>query len=336
MTAFQRAGRERPVIGVFTKNRTNPAYTAARVGAERTAARCGAQVVHYVPDKPDDIEQQVALVDRAIAERPDAVVFVPVHDTAMNVSVKKLGASRIPIVNYLNRLDEGDFIAFVGSDDYRLGCDIANYLFRHIGGRGNLVIIEGIAGAVTNRERMRGFHDTLRDWPDVRVVASRPGNYQREPVLQLMRELLPALPRIDAVLAANDLMALAAIEVLEAAGRSAPVVGVNAVPEAIAAIKAGKLLASADFDAMKIGCIATEAALRHLRGEPVPSEILLPVQIVDASNYAAWDMPFEQRRCPDWDEIVRNNRKASPPSTRRTPRKAKASPRRTQRPQEEQ
>ncbi|MDH3287654.1 MAG: sugar ABC transporter substrate-binding protein [Betaproteobacteria bacterium] len=304
MTAFQRAGHERPIIGVFTKNRMNPAYAAARAGAERTAARCGAQVVHYVPDKPDDIEEQIALVDRAIAERPDAVVFVPVHDTAMNVSVKKLGAARIPIVNYLNRLDEGDFIAFIGSDDYRLGCDIAEYLFRHIDGRGDLVIIEGVAGAVTNRERMRGFHDTLRHWPDVRVVASRPGNYQREPVLQFMRELLPALPRIDAVLAANDLMALAAIEALEIAGRCASVVGVNAVPEAITAIKDRKLLATADFDAMKIACVATEAALRHLRGERVPREILLPVQIVDASNCAAWDLPFAERPCPEWENVT--------------------------------
>jgi len=312
------AKHDRPVIAVFTKNRTNPAYAAARIGAERTAARCSAQVVHYVPGKPDDIEEQAALVNRAIAERPDAVVFVPVHDTAMNESVRKLGAARIPVVNYLNRLDEGHFVAFVGSDDYRLGCDIAEYLFRHIGGRGDLVIIEGIAGAVTNRERMRGFRDTLRYWPDIHVVASRPGNYQREPVLQLMRELLPALPRLDAVLAANDLMALAAIEVLEAAGRSVPVVGVNAVPEAVAAIKAGRLLASADFDAMKIACIATETALRHLRGERVPREILLPVQIVDASNCAAWDAPFEQRSCPEWNDVMASVPRTGAPGSART------------------
>jgi ribose transport system substrate-binding protein len=322
MTATNQPARDRPVVAVFTKNRTNPAYAAARIGAERAAARCGAQVVHYVPDKPDDIEEQAALVDRAIAERPDAVVFVPVHDTAMSTSVRKLNAARIPVVNYLNRLDEGDFVAFVGSDDYRLGCDIAEYLFRHIGGRGDLVIIEGMAGAVTNRERMRGFHDTLRRWPDVHVVASRAGNYQRAPVLEFMRELLPALPRIDAVLAANDLMALAAIEVLEEAGRSAPVAGVNAVPEAIAAIKAGTLLATADFDAMKIACVATEAALRHLQGERVPREILLPVQIVDASNCKAWDKSFERRRCPEWKEVLNPARSgktragAAPPERR--------------------
>jgi len=47
-----------PVIAVFTKNRTNDAYAAARLGAERTAARLGASVVHYVPRQPDSIEEQ--------------------------------------------------------------------------------------------------------------------------------------------------------------------------------------------------------------------------------------------------------------------------------------
>src|SRR5215510_14497630 len=96
-----------PVIAVFTKNRTNPAYAAARLGAERTAARHWARVVHYVPQKPDNIEEQAALTEQAIKERPDAAVFVPVHVTAMHESVLKLNAARIPVVNILNRMDRG-------------------------------------------------------------------------------------------------------------------------------------------------------------------------------------------------------------------------------------
>ena len=64
-----------PRIAVFTKNRTNPAYEAARLGADRVAERFGATTTHYVPDVPDDVPQQIALIGRAIAERPDAAVL---------------------------------------------------------------------------------------------------------------------------------------------------------------------------------------------------------------------------------------------------------------------
>jgi ribose transport system substrate-binding protein len=112
------------------------------------------------------------------------------------------------------------------------------------------------------------------------------------------------LARIDGIVAANDVMSLGAIEALEDYGRRVPVVGVNAIPEAITALKSGRLLATVDFDALKISCVATEAALRHLRGERVPSDILLPVQIVDATNYLPWDKPLEERECPRWSDVV--------------------------------
>jgi len=297
-----------PTLAVFTKNRTNDAYAAARLGAERTAARLGASVVHYVPQRPDDIEEQIALVEQAIAARPDAVLFVPVHDTAMNGSVRKLNDAGIPIVNLLNRLTVGRFVTFVGSDDYRIGHDIAARLFRHLGGKGDIVVLEGVPGAVTSRDRVRGFHDALAQWPGIRVAASRAANYQQETARRVMAELLPGLPRLDGILSANDVMSLGAIEALEAAGRSAAVVGVNALPDAITAIKRGKLLATVDFDALKIACIAAEAAIRHLRGQPVPKDIELPVQIVDAANCQPWDRPLEERECPRWEDVVKQLR----------------------------
>ena len=295
-----------PTIGFFTKNRLNPAYAAARLGADRTAARLGARIVHYVPDRPDDVTEQAALVERAISERVDAVVFVPVHAEAMRDSVRKLNAAGIPAVNYLNRLAEGRFVTFVGSDDYRLARDIAGYLFRHIGNKGDIVIIEGIPAAVTSRDRLRGFHDAVGKCPGIRVIASVNGDYQQEAARRVMAELLPKLPRLDGILSANDVMSLGTIEALEAAGRLVPVIGVNAIPDAIAAIKHGWLLATVDFNALDIAAVAAEAAVRHLRGQPVPREIILPAQIVDAANYQPWDKPFGQRESPRWEDVVKD------------------------------
>jgi len=294
-----------PSIAVFTKNNTNPAYAAARLGADRTAQRLGAHTMHYVPSKPDDIDEQIALIDDALAQRPDAVAMVPVHPTAINASIRKINAAGIPVVSYLNRLTGAGSVAFIGSEDYPLAVGIAAYLFDRLGGGGDVVIVEGPRESITSRERVRGYRDALKGFPDVRIIASVCGEYQREPARRVFDELLKTTARIDGVLAANDIMALGIIESLEAAGHKCAIVGVNAIPEAILAIKCGKMLATADFNAMKMGCLAVEAAIRHLRGEALPKEIILPVQIVDRANFADWDRPFELRECPRWEDAVK-------------------------------
>jgi ribose transport system substrate-binding protein len=136
------------------------------------------------------------------------------------------------------------------------------------------------------------------------VAASVRGNYQRATAAEAMAKLLAAKLEFDGVIAANDAMALGALDVLDEKGLARPVVGINAIPEAIAAIREGRMLATADFDAMKMACIATEAAVRYLRGERVPPSITLPVQIVDVSNCGAWDRPYAERACPAWNDIV--------------------------------
>ena len=290
-------------LAVFTKNRTNPAYAAARLGADRTARAFGVETRHYVPNKPDNVEEQIALIDKALGERPDAFVLVPVHPTGVNGAIRKIVAAGVPLVGYLNRYTEPGPLSFVASDDYALGVRIATYLFEHLKGRGDVLIVEGPRESVTSLERLRGFRDAQKKFPGIRFVATISGEYQRRDTIAAAKAFLASGVRFDAVIAANDVMALATIEALEAAGSESIVVGVNGVPDAIEAIKQGKLLATIDFDALKIAGVATEAAIRHLRGEAVPREIILPVQIVDRNNCAEWDKPFETRPLVRWEEI---------------------------------
>ena len=287
-----------PVIAVFTKNRSNPAYAAARLGADRSAGRLGARTLHFVPREPDNVDEQIALIDHALAQRPAACVLVPVHPTAIN-------AAGVPIVGFINRFTEPHaIVSFVGSEDYPLAFRVATYLCEHLKARGDIVIVEGPRESVTSIARVRGFRDAVAKFPAVRVVATIGGDYLHEPTLRAGAELMKSVLPFDAILAANDVMALAMLEVLDAAGRASVVVGVNAVPDAVTAVKNGRLLATVDFDAMKMGCLATEAAIRHLRGERLPPEIMLPVQIVDRNNCAQWDKPFEERACPRWEDVV--------------------------------
>lgn len=291
-------------IAVFTKNFTNPAYEAFRIAANQIGRASGVKVTHLVPQKPDDIGEQKAFVEQVLKDRPDVVIFIPVDDVAMIDSVKAINAAKIPIVLVSNPLP-GHFVTYVGADDFEIGYRQARYLFDKLGGKGKIVIIEGTPAAPTSRERVRGYKQALAETPGIEVLAAGPGNYQQPDAKRLMAGFLTAHREIDAVLSANDGMALGALEALKEANRSAIVIGINGILPAVKEIEAGHLLASVDFNMFKIGCAATRAAVRQLKHEPLPGKVMLPAEVIDKSNYQAWLVPVERRSCPDWSEMVK-------------------------------
>ena len=233
-------------------------------------------------------------------------MFVPVDETAVNDAILGFDAARIPLFNIITRTTAGRRITFVGSDDRALARNIARYLFGKLSRRSTIIVLEGTPASATSRERLLGFQDALAEHPAVNVRASLRGDYQRDIARDVFLRTRDQWPGVDAVLCANDVMALGVLDALDAnPGHGPLVVGVNAIPEAVAAIAAGRMLATADFNAMAMSEIATEAAVRHLRGETIPAEIMLPVQVVDAGNCAAWNAPFEARPSPVWDDVVR-------------------------------
>jgi ribose transport system substrate-binding protein len=303
-TGGAKAAEANMTIAVFTKNTTNPAYESFRIAADQIARATGARTVHYVPKQPDNVGEQQAMVEQVLKDLPDAVIFTPVDDVAMIESVKKLNAAKIPIVLVTNPLP-GSFVTYIGADDFDIGYRQARYLFATLGGNGKIVVIEGIPAAPTNRARVRGYQRAFAEFPGIEVLGSGVGNYQQPDARRVMEAFLREHKQIDAVLSANDGMALGALEALKEASRTSIVIGVNGILPAIKAIEAGALLASVDFNMFKIGCIATRAAVRHLKGEPLPEKIMLPAEIIDKTNYKAWLVPPDQRSCPEWDEVVR-------------------------------
>jgi ribose transport system substrate-binding protein len=291
-------------LAVVTKNKRNPAYVGARLGADRVAARHGCVLTHHVPDKPDDIDEQRGLVEAVRAARPDALLIAPAHATALNDTLRRVQADGTPVFCFVSRPEALACTCWVGSDDRALARSIALFLFDHLGGVGDVVALDGHPNAITTPPRAAGFRDAAAERGNTRITASRPGYFLRDGGYAAMRDLFATGARIDGVLAANDFMALGALDAMREAGRKIPIVGVNATPEGVEAIKTGDLLASASFDAMKMACLAVEAAVRVLSGEKVPAEIVLPVEVVDRGNCEAWGLPYAQRPLPDWAAYV--------------------------------
>jgi ribose transport system substrate-binding protein len=290
-------------LAVFTKNRVNPAYAAARLAADRVAAEAGARTLHFVPTTPDDVGQQKILVGEALAAVPDAVVFVPVDDQQMVPDLARFADAGIPVVTCINRI-EGKVLSFVGSDDVAVGHTAAKALFAVLPGGGRIVAIEGTPAAPTSRDRTVGLGKALAETPAIEFVGSGVGFFQQAPARTEMARLLAEHGEIDGVWTSNDVMAFGVLEALAAAGRTAKVVGVNGLPEAIDNIERGTMQASVDFSAFNIAGIAARAALRHLRGEAVPASIMVPAMLIDATNFQRWKVPFALRPTPSWGDIA--------------------------------
>jgi len=291
-------------LAVVTKNRTNPAYGGALVGATRIADQHGATIDYFAPHSPDSIPEQMALLKEASGNGYDAILTMPAHESDLDDTLEQIMADGTPIAFVVTRPKRVKGVTFVSSDDRTLAVATAAHLFEHLGGSGKVVVIDGHPNSTTTPDRHAGFLKAAEDYPGIEILDMQSGGYQRAPAHEVMRTLLAQHPAIDGIVSANDLMSLGIIDALHETGRRIPLVSINGTPDAIAAIKAGDMLSTTEFSTLGFGAVAAEAALRHLRGETVPPEIMLPTRIITAENIAAWDKPYEERDCLTWDDVV--------------------------------
>ncbi len=297
---------KQPTIAFFVKNVTNPFWKACRVGAEKAAKELGVTLEVVAPTKPDNIEEQTRLVEDWIVKKPDAFVFVPVDYKALVPSIQKANAAKIPIINYNNAMTGIDKATFIGSDDELFEYEMCKYLFKSLGGKGKIVHIDGVPAAITAQNRKKGFERAVKETPGIEVLASQPGQYRRLVAQQVFENLMQRFPEIDAVVCANDDMAVGVVEILASAGRGGKtkVVGIDGITDAIQAIADGKMFATVDFSGHDQSYLAVQAAVRHLKGEKLPEQILLPVFIIDKDNVSKVARTPEERPTPSWDKAV--------------------------------
>lgn len=291
-------------IAVFTKNQ-GPIFAALRAGAAVSAKNLGVQLVNYVPSTPDSVAEQNKLVDDAIKDKPDAIVFVPVKFTEADGAVKKINAAQIPLVNANEPLVNAAIVGYVGTNDVSLARETGRYLFKAMNGNGNVVILDGPDKSFTAEGRGQGFRDVIKEFPGVKLLDAKAANYQRAEAKKVMAGFLSRYANLDGILAGNDPMAMGAVDALKAANRKASVVGINASREVMDFIKSGDVIGSGDYDVFAQGCLAVEMAVRAIRKENVPHELILKPTVIDKTNYDPFDQPLEKRECPTLTNVDR-------------------------------
>jgi ribose transport system substrate-binding protein len=138
--------------------------------------------------------------------------------------------------------------------------------------------LQGTSGASAAIDRSEGFHKVADS--KLNVVASQTANFNRTEGMSVMENMLQVDGDIKAVFAANDEMALGAVEAMSGAGKNVLVVGFDATDDAIAAVKAGRMAATVAQQPELIGSTAVENAVNLINGVSIPSSIPVEVTLI--------------------------------------------------------
>jgi ribose transport system substrate-binding protein len=278
----------RKKIGLVMKTLTNPFFVEMEKGSRRAEKELGIELLVKTASQETSIEQQIQIVEDMITAKVDAIVIAPGDSQRLVPVLKKAIEAGIKVVNIDNRLDPFTIkqsglppIPFISVDNEKAAYEATKYLAGKSTGLTEVAILEGIRSADNARQRMEGAKRAFTESKSFKLVASETANWKIDEGYTVTQQIMARHPRVKLIFAANDMMALGALKYLQEAGKSDVRVGAyDALPEAIAEVKSGRLAVTVDQQAAEQGFQGIALAMRRLKGETVPDVLLIDTRLV--------------------------------------------------------
>ncbi|MEZ5824608.1 MAG: substrate-binding domain-containing protein [Geminicoccaceae bacterium] len=292
------------VYGVLMKTLSNPFWGAMEQGVQEASNALGVEYYLQAVESDQAAEPQLNVCNTMLERNPTVMITAAINSTILLPCLKQANERGIPVVDLDANLDHaiakeaGVEIAFtIGSDNEAAGAQGADYVVSLLGAdaSGPVLVIEGLSGNITGQKRASGFANRLGEIaPGLEVVASLPGDWDRGKAATITTDILTRHPDLVAIFAANDGMALGAVESAYAAGKGDDViiVGVDGNVDAVESIKAGRLNASVAQLPYLVGKQAVEKVTEILDGGSVETFQFVPTLVLTQEVLEAGTEPM--------------------------------------------
>lgn len=268
-------------------------WQTMKEGYDKAAAEKGVTIdVVSVPTE-QDTDQQLSLLQQSLAKGYDAIMVSPISNLNLIPALADATKKGLPIINVDEKVDPQaaadagvKLTTVIASDNKQAGALAAQYMIDNIPNGGKVAIIEGRAGNPSGQDRHDGFADAMKGASQFEVVASQPADWDRAKALNVATNILQSNPDVVGFYAANDTMALGVVEAVNAAGKQGKimVIGTDAIPEALAAVKAGDMAGTVAQYPADEARIATGLAILALQGKPVGGFISSPIKLLTKAD----------------------------------------------------
>jgi D-allose transport system substrate-binding protein len=296
--------QDKPVYGVLMKTLANPFWGAMEQGVKAGAEAAGVEYYLQAAESDQAAEPQLNLCNTMLERKPAVMITAAINSNILLPCLKKANEMNIPVVDLDGNLDPavnekaGVKIAFqIGSNNEAAGAQGADFVAGKLGkdAKGPVLVIEGLSGNITGQKRARGFAEQLKKVaPGLEIVASLPGDWDRGKAANITNDILTKHPDLVAIFAANDGMALGAVETVFAANKGAQVtiVGVDGNSDAVKSIKEGRLTASVAQLPYLVGKQAVENIKMVMEGKATEAVVYVPTLVLTKDVIEAGKEPM--------------------------------------------
>lgn len=234
--------------------------------------------VNYIKlDPKGDAALQANQVEDLIQKRVDVIIVWPVSGKGIIPAVRKANSAGIPVLVTNSPIDpSGEKLTkgFCGPDNVLEGRYAGEMMAEALNGKGKVVEIMGFPGYVTASERSEGFHAVLRNYPNIEIIETQPGNWDRMKSQKVMENFLVKYGPgdFDGVYVADDNMGMGAVNALKAAGRINDVVITSACMfgEGYDAMGRGEIWGTVYQSPTSDAKIAVDTAIKVAQGKDIP------------------------------------------------------------------
>jgi inositol transport system substrate-binding protein len=235
--------------------------------------------------------KQTADVEAAITRKVDGIIISPNEVDAMAPALQEAIDAKIPVVTIDRRVTQAKgVLAHVGADNVKGGEAQGQLIMKLFPGGANVMNLQGQSGASPAIDRNKGVHNVLdKAAGKYKFVFEQTAGFDRARGLSVTESALASLPKApDVIVAANDDMALGAMEAVKARGLAGKIaiIGFDALPEAIGQVRDGGLTATIEQFPGAQSRKAVDIMVRYLRDNKQPESkliLLTPVAITKAN-----------------------------------------------------
>ncbi len=275
---------DKNTIGVSLPQDDNPFYIGMLKGIRGRAQELGWDVATVSSN--EDKLKQINGVQDLVAKGVKGILISPIDAVGVNAAYDAAAAGKIPIVSLARGSTSPNQTIHVAMDEVQVGRDIAEWTAKKIGGKGKIAMIMGPSGAPTFRNLAQGYNEVTAKYPEIEIVFKTDGPLTRERGLKNAEDALVANPDLKAIYAANDDLALGAMQAVLAANKAGQtiVTGMNGVPPALHAVKDGGIAMTVELNPVLWGRLGVDVLATYLKGDKVEPRVFIKHVVIDSSN----------------------------------------------------